>query len=146
MMVPDNRRSITVVASTENLQVIRDFVGNTVSGIAISEEELNSIIVAVDEVCANLIVHAYPADSRKPIEVHIEVYQDKVAISIIDYATPFDPNSVSLPDLEEYFKMARPGGLGIYFTRSIMDEISYTPAREIGGHNTLVLTKYPARK
>ena len=45
--------------SLENLKGIRDFVRKSLKGHVVSEVELNEIVLALDEMCSNLMIHAH---------------------------------------------------------------------------------------
>jgi len=85
---------------------------------------LPRVELAVDEAVTNVIKHAY-AGSKGQIHLTCTREGDTFVITIQDKGKPFDPRSVPPPDLEADVDGRRIGGLGIYFMKKIMDEVSY---------------------
>ncbi|NIW00360.1 ATP-binding protein, partial [Candidatus Saccharibacteria bacterium] len=82
--------------------------------------------------------HGYQNQDGK-IEIEIELEDDVLRICFRDEAPPFDPTSISGPDLSSPLAIRPVGGMGIHLARQIMDEVTYrlTP----NGENELTLIK-----
>ena len=63
--------SIRVNCTKKNLKLIRDFVTEYLRALSLTEIQLNQIVLAVDEICANLIIHANHEDPNKHITIRI---------------------------------------------------------------------------
>jgi serine/threonine-protein kinase RsbW len=128
-----------VPSSTENLSMIRDFVGSIGERAGFSKGELVKLELAVDEACANVIEHAYGSDTTREVTVKATIDPDAVQIRIIDTGRGFDPTTVADADLDSLIRQKKSGGLGMRLIRSIMDEVHY----EIGPgqKNELAMTK-----
>lgn len=135
-------KTLCVIGDTNELTKIRDFVDENARLFGFSEEQAFKICLAVDEACSNLIRHSFKFDKSKEICVAIEEANDKFTINILDKGSSFNPLDYSTPDMIEYLKKFQKGGLGIHIIKSVMDEISYSPALENNSCNTLMLTKY----
>jgi serine/threonine-protein kinase RsbW len=61
-----------------------------------------------------------------------------IEIRIEDHAAPFDPRSLPEPDINADIDEREIGGLGIFLTRQVMDDIQY---RYENDKNILILTK-----
>ena len=94
--------------------------------------------VALDEVLANVLSHAYDDAGAHEIRIALAVYPDALRAEIEDDGRPFDPLTVAAPDRAAALAERGVGGLGIHFVRSLMSEVAY---RRIGDRNRLVLTK-----
>ena len=81
-------------------------------------------------------------DKNHEFCITLEKIENKIIVSISDSGEPFDPLSVERPNMEEYFKEYKRGGLGIHLMRSVMDDIEYYPADGKNSQNTLKLIKY----
>jgi serine/threonine-protein kinase RsbW len=128
-----------VPSSTENLSMIRDFVGSIGERAGFTKGELVKLELAVDEACANVIEHAYGSDSTREVTVKATIDPDVVQIRIVDTGRGFDPTAVKEADLDSLIRQGKSGGLGMRLMRSLMDEVHY----EIGPgqKNELTMTK-----
>ncbi len=144
MSVFDNEQCIAqieVAGTADSLESIRDFVRRYAVQWGFSEEQAGLIALATDEACSNIIRHTYKNDCSKNVSLAIQVKNGQFNILIADSGAEFNPLSVPSPDMEQYFKMFRSGGLGIYIMRKVMDAISYTAASASTMRNTLILSK-----
>ena len=64
----------------------------------------------------------------------------KFVILITDKGQQFDPTLIPEPNLKEYHKQRRVGGLGMFLMRKLMDEVSYNTLSD--KRNQVVLVKY----
>lgn len=133
--------TICTAVDPAELIKIRDFVRNEAIEFGFGDGDCDKIVLAVDEACTNLINHAYKRDRSKELCVQIETIDKNFIVKILDMAPPFDPMTATQPDMEEYFKSFKKGGLGIKIMRLVMDEILYYPSNEKNPVNTLVLKK-----
>jgi serine/threonine-protein kinase RsbW len=53
---------LRVSCSIDNLKEIRSFVNKRLQELSVSELEINMIVLAVDEICANIIIHSNKSD------------------------------------------------------------------------------------
>ncbi|MGA2131393.1 MAG: ATP-binding protein [Bryobacteraceae bacterium] len=116
---------LNVPSSTENLSMIRDFVGSIGSRAGLSPSDLGKLELAVDEACANVIEHAYGSDSTHEVTVRAVLDSEAVQIEILDNGKGFDPALVKQTDLEQLIRTRKSGGLGMRLIQSLMDEVQY---------------------
>lgn len=115
----------------DNLKLVREFVYTVLRNLSLSEVEINQMVLAVDEVCANLIIHAHQCDPKKAIEIHIKDNRGMVMFEIIDNETDsFDPSSYINPSLNKIVKERRKGGIGLILVNKIMDRVEVESANE----------------
>lgn len=113
--------------SLENLKGMRDFVRKSLRSHVTSDVELNEIILALDEMCSNLMIHAHHCNPDHHLEMNIDIPQKgKVVFEIMDDGEMFDINRFHEPALDNLVHEKRKGGLGIRLVKSIMDEVQYT--------------------
>ena len=141
MSIPNKNTNgeLKVKSKTENLSEIRDFVSSNAAKAGISSAAIDSIILAVDEACTNIIKHAYKLSPSGEIIIRIDYDENKFTIAIIDYGNSFDPTKVPRPDLQKYYREHRVGGLGMYLMKSLMDDVKYTSIP--GKYNQVLLSK-----
>lgn len=128
----------------EKLKEIRKFISDALNQIGFSEKEAMQVILAVDEVCANLIIHSNKCDPSESLEIYIEDdVAGKVIFEIIDHGIGFNYNTYKEPNLEEIIGKRRKGGLGIMLVKNIMDSVEFSHEK---GKNICRLTKKYAPK
>lgn len=125
-------------ALMENLAQFRDFVEETSLLLNLEQDLAQSIKLAVDEVCANLIQYGY--EDRDPGEIKLSILpgEKELEIRIEDQGQPFDPSGADTPYLGDDIAQRQIGGLGLYMVKEIMDEVRYESHPD---RNTLVLKK-----
>ena len=128
-----------VGCSIENLKGVRDFIRGSLKNHNISELEISEIVLALDEMCSNLMIHAHQCNPDDLFELVINVEQNHpLVFELIDDGTVFDINEFNTPALDNIVHEKRKGGLGIRLVKSIMDKIEY---QKTGGRNICRLVK-----
>jgi len=133
--------TLSVPAMTDVLWEVREFVSNCAAKSGFDEQQTNYIVLAVDEICANIARHAKEKNASKEIIVSVSVEESQFVVTIEDNALPFNPLDVPSPNMVDYFRTFRNGGLGIHIVRTVMDNILYTPSSSHSGYNALTLRK-----
>lgn len=133
-------KELIVKSSTDNLAKVREFTKKAAEESGFSEETVGKIILAVDEACTNIIKHAYKFSPDGKIVISIKFDSAKFTISIIDEGIHFNPNSVPEPNIVEYYKQKKIGGLGIFLMKKLMDDVKYSTIT--GNKNQVILVKY----
>jgi serine/threonine-protein kinase RsbW len=125
--------------SLSNLKGIREFIRTSLSGQGVPEIEMGAIILALDEMCSNLMIHAHHCNPDHLLELHIDIpTRGKFIFEIIDDGSVFDINQFHEPELDNLVHEKRKGGLGIRLVKSIMDSVEYM---QRSGKNVCRLTK-----
>ena len=101
------------------------------------------IEVSVEEIFVNIAHYAYGPETGKAT-VRVEVTDDPVEVSVtfIDRGVPYDPLAKKDPDITLSAEQREIGGLGIFMTKKIMDNIVYEYKN---GSNILKLVKHIAK-
>lgn len=116
--------SYKVPCRKEKLRDIRSFVKDILKKHGLSEIDSSTLVLAIDEVCANLIIHAHHCNAKDSIEIVVSVNKGSGLIfDIIDKAEIFDIAGYEAPKLEDIIKRQRKGGLGLILVKRIMDNI-----------------------
>lgn len=128
-----------VGCSIENLKGVRDFIRSTLKQHNVKEIQISEMVLALDEMCSNLMIHAHQCNPDELFELHIAVQKGKpIVFELIDDGTVFDINQFAEPDLDNLVHEKRKGGLGIRLVKSIMDKVEY---QRRSGKNVCRLTK-----
>jgi serine/threonine-protein kinase RsbW len=125
--------------SLSNLKDIRDFIRRSLNGQGISDVVMNEIVLALDEMCSNLMIHSHNCNPDHELELHIEIpRKGNLIFEIVDDGNFFDINQFQEPAIGNLIHEKRKGGLGIRLVKSIMDRIEYLSRN---GKNVCRLTK-----
>ncbi len=134
-----NSKELQVKSRTENLSKIREFIQGFASSVGFKQETIDNMMLAVDEACTNIIKHAYKSYPDGEIVIKIGYKENKLIITIIDYGTAFHPETIPEPNIQEYYRQHRVGGLGMYLMKTLMDEVKYISIP--GKYNQVLLSK-----
>jgi len=129
---------ITFDANFDNLDEIRDFVGEMARQVGFSDKEIYSIQLAADEASSNIIEHAYAGVNDGKIEIECDVFDGGIKIVMHDRGKSFNPSSVPEPNVKADLSERKIGGLGMYLMRKLMDEVTYESSAENGNVLTMV--------
>ena len=127
----------------ENLRALLEFADEACEALGVDAEAAFDVRLAVEEVCTNLIRHAYPPEAPGPIEVRIGREGDAVHVEVRDRAAPFDPSTAPPPDLDSPWADRRVGGLGWHLVRQKMDALRYESGAD---GNRLTMTRRLGRE
>lgn len=134
-----NPNELELEAKTENLEEVQTFVDERLESVGFPMKAQMEIDVAVEEIFVNIASYAYAPDEGRA-KVGVEVTADPVSVSITftDHGMPYDPLAKEDPDISAPASEREIGGLGIYMTRKLMDDVSY---RYKDGQNILTMRK-----
>ena len=118
---------IRISCSRQNLQQVRDFVRSFLLAANRSELLVNQVVLAVDEVIANFIIHANGEDATQFLDLLLVLAGQRLDIEIEDHGnTLFLPyGKVATPDLRAYIQQGRKGGMGMALVSRIMDQVEF---------------------
>ncbi len=95
----------------------------SIKNLNISEQDQFLLVLAVDEICANRILHSNQNDTSRYLEVKIDSENDAVIFYIKDKGDFFDLNLTESLALPELVKERRKGGLGLTLIKKIIDSV-----------------------
>ena len=124
-------------AKTENLENVNNFLTENLIGCPM--KVLMQTELAVEEIFVNIAHYAYK-DETGEVWVSCELDKEKNLFTIIfeDTGIPFDPLKRDDPDVTASAEERGIGGLGIFLTKKLMDEVRY---ENRDGKNILTLIK-----
>ena len=136
-----SKYKLTVNCSTENLDLIRNYINSVAEKTRLSDDKIQQIEMAVDEACTNVIEHACSYNEKKTLTVQIKHKSNEFVIEITDRGSvDFNPNTVEEVDLKEFVKKRKTGGLGIHLIKNLMDEVEYFIGN--GNQNRVKMVKH----
>ncbi len=122
----EDKYTLKVTADIKNLGEAKDFVHEKLGLTECSEKNKMSICLSVEEIFMNVCSYAYAPELGDVIlEVTFNKNKDVVYITIIDMGVPYNPLKRDKLDIENHVKKRQVGGLGIFMTQKIMDNMTY---------------------
>ena len=130
---------LEIEAVRDNLEDVQAFVEERLEAADCSPKALLRISVAVEEIFVNIASYAYAPEKGKAT-VRVEVSKEPVSVTItfVDHGVPYDPLAREDPDVTLSADEREIGGLGIFMTKQIMDDVAYEYK---DGKNILTLKK-----
>jgi serine/threonine-protein kinase RsbW len=115
-----------VPCSKSRLGDIREFLERVLSENDVPEVTVGTLVLAVDEVCANLIIHSHNCNEQEHIELKVDVNKNSgITFYIIDHGDGFNIGNYQEPSISEIVRTKRKGGIGLMLVRRIMDDIEF---------------------
>lgn len=139
MKTKSRNRELIVKSSTKNLSKIRNFIISAAKDFNLPEEDSGKIMLSVEEACTNIIKHAYKDNTDGIITIKLNILPKQFEVIIEDNGIHFNPNNIPEPDIEEYHRQKRFGGLGMFLMKKLMDKVTYKTLSN--GINTLKMIK-----
>lgn len=133
------KHRLHIACQTSALSELRAFLQHSLVGVSLSEIEKHQVTLAVEEVCANLIIHSHGCNPQDFIQLEIKDSPQKLIFEISDQGKAFNILTYEAPDLKKVMVEKRKGGLGIILVKKIMDEIEFESEN---GTNTCRLIKW----
>ena len=133
---------ITRTARPDALADLLGFLDAAIAGAGLDGTTAHDLRLAAEEVCANVIAHAYPAGPPGPVTVRLERRPGAIAIIIEDAGIPFDPADAPTPGLDAGWSDRAIGGLGWHLVRRVMDDVRHEPIAA-GGNRVTLLKRLP---
>lgn len=133
-----DQRELRVTANLKEIDRVRGFLREAIADLPFDEEDRLKIELALHEICVNIARYAYPRGRKGEMVVRIWRDPGSLIIEVRDKGIPFNPVRKKNPDLMVKLRRGIPGGLGVYFFKTLMDGLSY---RRAGGQNILTVRK-----
>ncbi len=111
-------------ARADRLKLIRGGVRAAARMCGFNDATAQSIVLAVDEACQNVIVHGYKGRAGGEIVLGVFRCRDGILVRLRDFAPPVDPTTIKPRALDDI----RPGKLGSHFIHEIMDSVEFRPS------------------
>lgn len=121
-----------------DLAGIRAFIEQTAAQLGVPADAVTDLVVAVHEAVANILVHGYEGQAGD-LTIDLICRGQDLQIRLSDWAPPFDPTQVPVPDATRPLEERSYGGFGVHMIRTLVDDWSYHITDD--GRNELTLVK-----
>ncbi|MEM1185731.1 MAG: ATP-binding protein [Planctomycetota bacterium] len=132
---------LQLVSDPIYLSGARELVGSVAKRLGFDDLQCSKIALAVDEALCNIIRHGYDRAQDRPIWISLwpvdaapDGRRSGLRVVIEDEAKQVDPAEMKGRDLADI----RPGGLGVYIIREVMDEVTWERREPEGMRLTMV--------
>jgi anti-sigma regulatory factor (Ser/Thr protein kinase) len=113
-------------AIKENLIEVNAFIEEYLEQFQCSMKAMMQIEVAVEEIFVNIANYAYGLEKgTATVKIDMDEESGEVTIVFIDQGIPYDPLAKADPDITMNAEERQIGGLGIFMTKNIMDDVTY---------------------
>jgi len=136
--VPSGFDELTIRANGEEVRRASDWLHARCRQHEVPEEHVERLLLCLNEVLANVIVHGGGTALSEPVKLHFETSVDegrgRAGVTVSDAGVAFDPLSVPSRASPKTLDEASVGGLGLVMIRRCSDWLDY---RNEHGHNHL---------
>ena len=123
--------------NSASLKEVRIFAREVFDKSNVSQEQKDELVLAISEAAQNIVKHAYNNQATEDkMQIKISCRDNELEIGFYDKGKPVVPENVRHRKLDNI----KPGGLGTFFIKEIMDEAIFKKDQN-GWINHLVLTK-----
>jgi anti-sigma regulatory factor (Ser/Thr protein kinase) len=133
-----SRVEISLKNELPEIHRLADEVEAFFSAHAVPMKLVYNFNLALDEIITNIVSYGYEDGGEHRIIVRLAVDGSLVEAEVIDDAKAFDPLSAKEPDILAELDDRPIGGLGMFFVKTLMDEVRY---KREGDRNHLFLSK-----
>ena len=126
------------LVSSASLKEVRTFSRETFEKINLNQELKDELVLAIAEAAQNIVKHGYKGveETNDRMEIKISLSENHLEIGFYDKGKPVVAGNVQHRKLDDI----KPGGLGTFFIKQIMDEAVFKKDQQ-GWVNHLVLSK-----
>ena len=121
------------------LDELRHFVEAAANFSNLKQEDVFAFKLAADELCTNIIQYGFEGREPGLLSLAFDVKDGLARLIIRDNGKYFSPGQVQSPDIEASWDERDVGGLGIFFVKELMDNVTYN--KTDGNVNQFILEK-----
>ena len=108
----------------DSLVEVFDFIDQFATRENIDDDTTGVVCLAVEELFTNMI--KYEGANSNDISMELRVDGEAVIVQLVDHdVEPFDMTKRPAPDLGASLKDRKPGGLEIFLTQKLVDDMRY---------------------
>ena len=91
-----------------------------------SEQLVFCLNICLEEMLTNIVKYGYDDKDKHEIEVRLKIDKETITLTILDDGHEFNPLDAEMPNIHTDIKHRQIGGIGIFLTRKMADEITYS--------------------
>ncbi len=128
---------LRIAAQLDQLEAVRRHVHDTAAALGADSDAVADMLLAVDEMATNVIVHGYRGEAGT-ITIDVTREKDRLVVRLRDHAPPFDPTTLAPPDITLPLHRRPLGGMGVFLTRQLTDQVIHRVTQDNGNELTLI--------
>ncbi len=133
----------TYTARLKNLDAIAEDIESFCATNGATDSQTFAINLAIDEIFTNIVSYGYGESDDNFVEIECQKIlsnnKNAIKITVSDSARAFNPlEEVANPDTKSELGDREVGGLGVFFLKKCMDEVSYNRTNDC---NVLTMLK-----
>lgn len=118
-------QKMVLESNLESVLTVEKLISQARTEYAISEENCNSIWIALNEAVSNAIKHGNKFNPAKKVRLIVETkYERYLCFTIKDEGDGFDPQSVPNPTSPD--RIGEPNGRGVFLINKLADLVNYS--------------------
>lgn len=129
---------VTFPSTLEYVHLATTVASNAAAIAGFDKAVAGKVAVATDEAVTNVIKHAYGSQPNHRITLKAEITPESLTLKVVHTGKALTNEEVKLPNMSEYIRDRRRGGLGLYIIKQFMDEVDYL----VGQEHCCQMTKY----
>ncbi len=114
---------LVIPSSLEQIEAVEKLAEKAADNMKFTEDEKDSLAIAVTEAVNNAILHGNKQDQSKTVTIRFIFEGARLQVRIKDQGKGFNPEKVSDPLAPE--NLLKESGRGIFILSSLMDEVKY---------------------
>ena len=123
------RHDRTFPARRDALPQVDAFLGEVCGEAGLGRQTCLRLILLVEELFTNTVVHGHGADSEAPVRIECEVSPGRIALIYEDTGPAHDPFArVVAPDADADVENRPIGGLGVLLVSAMAQQVEYQRA------------------
>lgn len=123
--------TLKLYCDIKRLAELRSFLDSILQKSGLTDIEQHQVILAVEEVCSNLIIHSHDCNPVEFIDLEVYLGETLLKFEIRDFGAGFNILEYQEPEISHVVKSKRKGGLGIILVKRIMDKIEFETKNNI---------------
>ncbi len=119
--------SLKISGTLDSLEAVGQYVMAAAAEAGLSKSSAYKLRLAVDEIVTNIVIHGYSETGTSgDMDLHVDVENGALVLTVEDTAGAFDPFSLAPPDdLTKPLEERAIGGLGVFLAIESVDEFKY---------------------
>jgi serine/threonine-protein kinase RsbW len=115
---------LSIDSQLEFVDMVASVTKSVTAKMGFGEEDASWIELAVHEAVINAIMHGNRCAADKQVDVRFVTENDGLTVFVRDYGAGFDASL--LPDPTDSDHLLNPTGRGIFYMRTLMDEVEHS--------------------